>query len=318
MLNWHHLIDNMTLFKSTFLFFFLLVSSVLMAQDEGENLLDLLGEDETVNYTSASFKTTLVVNLESVETTHKGVLDFKVMHRFGSVNGGFYEFFGLDQASTRLGFKYGLTDRLELGIGRSTLNKNFDGSIKWKVLWQSSGAKNMPVSVSLFSLASYKSVRYDENDPREIYKVDKFNYTFQIISARKFNEKLTLQLVPSLVHRNYVETSAEKNDVFALGFAGRFKLSKRLSLNIEYYYNFPDQLAALYTDPLSIGIDIETGGHVFQLLFSNANGMVADAAITETTGKWIDGDIRFGFNISRVFTIVDHQKEKVKKEKKKS
>ena len=299
-----------------FLFFALIVIPIYsIGQDDGDSLLDLLGEDEVVNYTTACFKTTLVVNLESIENTHKGVLDFKVMHRFGPVNGGFYEFFGLDQATTRLGFKYGLTDRFELGLGRSSLNKNYDGSIKYKILWQSTGAKNMPLSLSFFTLASYKSVKYDESDPREIYKVDKFTYTFQLLLARKFNEKLSLQLVPSLIHRNIVETSAESNDVYSLGFGGRIKLTNRMSVNLEYYYSLPDQLAAQYTNPFSIGLDLETGGHVFQLLFTNAIGMVADATITETTGKWLDGDIRFGFNISRVFTIVDPQKEKVKKEK---
>lgn len=299
-----------------FLFLALFLVPLLSAgQDDGESLLDLLGEDEVVNYASASFKTTLVVNLESIENTHKGVLDFKIMHRFGPVNGGFYEFFGLDQATTRLGFKYGLTDRFELGLGRSSLNKNYDGSLKYKILWQSSGAKNMPLSLSFFTLASYKSVKYDESDPREIYKVDKFTYTFQFLLARKFSEKISLQLVPSLIHRNIVETSAESNDVYSMGFAGRVKLTNRMSVNLEYYYSFPDQLAPQFTNPFSIGLDLETGGHVFQLLFTNAVGMVADATITETTGKWLDGDIRFGFNISRVFTIVDPQKEKVKKEK---
>lgn len=302
-------------FKIPLFLFLLFTSMQLSAQEDGESLLDLLEEEEVVDYTTASFKTTLVVNLESIENTAAGVLDFKVMHRFGPLNGGFYEFFGLDQASTRLGFKYGLTDRIELGLGRSTLNKNFDGSVKWRILWQSTGAKKMPLSVSFYSLASYKSIRYDENDPREIYKVDKFNYTFQFLLARKFNDRITVQLVPSLVHRNYVETSAEENDVYSLGFGGRVKLTNRLSLNLEYYYSFPDQLGSQFVNPLSIGLDLETGGHVFQLLFSNAVGMVADAAITETTGKWSDGDIRFGFNISRVFTIVDPQKEKVKKEK---
>lgn len=287
------------------------------SQDDGSSLLDLLGEEEVVDYATASFKSTLVVNLESIENTHAGVLDFKVMHRFGPVSGGFYEFFGLDQATTRLGFKYGITDRIEVGIGRSTLNKNWDGSVKWRILWQSTGSKVMPLSLSFYTLASYKSVEYSELDPRTIYPVDKFSYTFQVLLARKFNEKITLQLVPSLVHRNIVATSAEENDVYSLGFGGRFKLTNRLSLNLEYYYSFPDQLAPEFVDPFSIGIDLETGGHVFQLLFTNAVGMVADAAITETVGKWTDGDIRFGFNISRVFTIVDPQKEKVKKEKEK-
>lgn len=293
----------------------LFYSDYSYSQDEGESLLDLLGEEEVVNYASASFKTTLVVSLESIENTHAGVLDFKVMHRFGTVNGGFYEFFGLDNASTRLGFKYGITDRIEVSLGRSTLNKNIDGGIKWKMLWQSSGSKNMPLSLSFFTQASYKSVRYDENDPRQIYKEDKLNYTFQFITARKFSEGITLQLVPSLVHRNYVATKEEKNDVYSLGFGGRIKLNNRLAINVEYFYSFENQLADQFTNPLSIGLDIETGGHVFQLLFTNSQGMVSDAVITETTGKWIDGDIRFGFNISRVFTIVDPQKEKVKKEK---
>ena len=296
----------------------LFLTSLSYAQEEGESLLDLLGEEEVTNYASASFKTTLVANLESIENTHKGVLDFKVMHRFGPVSGGWYEFFGLDQASTRLGFKYGLTDRLELGLGRSSLNKNFDGSIKWKILWQSEGAKNMPLSLSFFTAMSYKSVRYPEDDPREIYKVDKINYTFQFLVARKFSERFTFQLVPSMVHRNYVETSAEKNDVFSLGFGGRIKLNNRLAINLEYYHTPEGQLAEKYTNPLSIGLDIETGGHVFQLLFTNANAMVADQVITETTNTWSNGDFRFGFNISRVFTIVDPQRQKVKKEKAKN
>jgi hypothetical protein len=311
----------MKLLRLRIFFSFLLVLSqtaISYSQDEGGSLLDLLPEEEeTVDYVSASFKSTLVVNLESIENTHAGVLDFKVMHRFGPVNEGWYEFYGLDQATTRLAFKYGITDRLELGIGRSTLNKNFDGSLKWRILWQSTGAKIMPLSLSFYTVASYKSIQYPENDPREVYRVDNFNYSFQFLLARKFNEKITFQLVPSMVHRNIVATSAEKNDVFSLGFGGRVKLTNRLSINLEYYYNFPDQLAEIYTDPLSIGLDIETGGHVFQLLLTNAKGMVTDAALTETTGKWSEGDIRFGFNISRVFTIVDPQKEKVKKEKKK-
>ncbi len=301
--------------RQTITIFLVLFSSLMIAQDDEMDLLDLLGEADVVNYTTASFKSSLVVNLESIENTHKGVLDFKIMHRFGPVNDGFYEFFGLDQATTRLGFKYGLTDRIEFGIGRSTLNKNYDGSFKWRILWQSTGSKIMPISLSFYTVTSYQSVNYGENDPREIYKVDKFSYTFQFLLARKFNEKLTMQLVPSMVHRNIVETSAESNDVFSLGLAGRIKLTNRLSVNLEYYYSLPDQLASSYTNPLSIGLDLETGGHVFQLLFTNAVGMVADQAITETVGKWGNGDIRFGFNISRVFTIVDPQKEKVKKEK---
>lgn len=306
-------------FKTLIISLLLLIAGApIFSQEEEESLLDLLGEDEeVVDYAQASFKTTLVVNLPSIENTHAGVLDFKIMHRFGFVNTGFYEFFGLDQATTRLALIYGITDRIEVGIGRSTLNKNWDGFTKWRILWQSSGAKNMPVSLSLFANASYRSIRYPEDDIRTIYKSSNFYYTFQFLLARKFSEGFTLQLIPSLVHRNLIDTPEEKNDVYSLGLSGRIKLSKRIALNLEYFYSFPDQLASQYVNPLSIGIDIETGGHVFQLLFTNATGMVPDAVITETTGKWSQGDIRFGFNISRVFTIVDMNKRKVEKEKKK-
>ena len=306
-------------FKFLITFFILLfISGVAISQKEEESLLDLLGEEEEVtNYASASFKTTLAVNLPSIENTHAGVLDFKIMHRFGYVNTGFYEFFGLDQATTRLAFIYGITDRIEVGLGRSTLNKNWDGFTKWRILWQSTGAKKMPVSLSFFANASYRSLRYPEDDLRSIYPSSNFYYTFQLLLARKFSERLTLQLTPSLVHRNLIDTPEEKNDVFSLGLSGRIKLSNRIALNLEYLYSFPNQLASDFVNPLSIGIDIETGGHVFQLLFTNATGMVPDAVITETTGKWSQGDIRFGFNISRVFTIVDMNKREVEKAKKK-
>jgi hypothetical protein len=302
----------------SFLSFLLIVSISFSQDDEEMSLLDMLGEEEQVtNFAQASFKATTVVNLTSIENTHAGVLDFKIMHRFGYINTGFYEFFGLDQATTRLGLVYGITDRFEVGLGRSTLNKNWDGHLKWRILWQSTGAKKNLLSISFYSNASYRSIRYPENDLHTIYPSSNFYYTFQFLFARKFNESLTIQLVPSLIHRNLIETPEEKNDVYSLGISGRIKLSKRISLNLEYFYSFPNQLASQYVNPFSLGLDLETGGHVFQLLFTNASGMVPDAVITETTGKWIQGDIRFGFNISRVFTIVDMNKRKVEKEKKK-
>jgi len=296
--------------------FFIFFSFLLVGQDEGD-LLDLLGQDEeTTDYVSASFKATTVVNLTSIENTHAGVLDFKIMHRFGFVNGGFYEFFGLDQATTRLAFNYGITDRIEVGIGRSNLNKNWDGHVKWRILWQSTGAKKNPLSLTFYSNVSYRSIRFPEDDLHNIYPSSNFYYTFQFLLARKFSERFTLQLTPSLVHRNLIETPEEKNDVYSLGLSGRIKLSNRIALNFEYFYSFPNQLAEQYTNPVSIGIDLETGGHVFQLLFTNATGMVPDAVITETFGKWSKGDIRFGFNISRVFTIVDMNKRKARKKEK--
>jgi hypothetical protein len=307
-------------FRSLLLFpiFLFVVGAVFSQEEEETSLLDMLSEEEEVTtFVQASFKTTIVVNLASIENTHAGVLDFKIMHRFGYINTGFYDFFGLDQATTRLGLVYGITDRIEVGLGRSTLNKNWDGHLKWRILWQSTGAKKNLLSISFYTNASYRSLRYPEDDLRTIYPSSNFYYTFQFLFARKFSERLTIQLIPSLVHRNLIETPDEKNDVYSLGISGRIKLTNRMSLNLEYFYSFPNQLAEQFVNPFSLGLDLETGGHVFQLLFTNATGMVPDAVITETTGKWIQGDIRFGFNISRVFTIVDMNKRKVEKEKKK-
>ncbi len=267
-----------------------------------EDLLSLLEEEETVNYTTASFKTNRVINLHSLENTARGVLDVKISHRFGFVNQGISEFFGLDNATTRLALEMGLTDRLAVGLGRTTYEKTVDGFLKYKFLRQSTGAKKMPITAAFLTTMAVKTIPFEEPD-RENYFTSKLYYTFQLIVGRKFSEGFSLQLSPTLVHRNLVETTAEKNDVFALGVAIRQKLTTRFSLNAEYIYVLPNQLAPSFRNSFSIGFDIETGGHVFQLHFTNSTSMVEKGFIAETTGNWLDGDIHFGFNISRVFTI---------------
>ena len=282
----------------------LFVSSFAFAQDEGESLLDLLGEEETTNYASASFKTTRIINSQSIENVAEGVLDFKISHRFGRVNGGLGEFFGLDQATIRLGLDYGITDRLMIGIGRSTVQKAIDGFAKYKLLRQSSGKKNMPVTLSLYSSIMVNAQAW-ANPERENYFSSRLFYTHQILLGRKFSSGTSLMLMPTVVHRNLVESTAIENTVYALGIGGRQKLTNRLALTFEYIYVLPDQIADIYTNSLSIGFDIETGGHVFQLHFTNSLGMMDKQYITETTGEWGAGDIHFGFNISRVFTLKD-------------
>ncbi|HKL39594.1 MAG TPA: DUF5777 family beta-barrel protein [Cryomorphaceae bacterium] len=274
-------------------------------QDEGESLLDLLGEEEEVtNYASASFKTTRIINSQSIENVAEGVLDFKISHRFGRVNGGLSEFFGLDQATIRLGLDYGITDRLMIGIGRSTVQKAIDGFAKYKLLRQSTGKKNMPVTLSLYSSIMVNAQPW-ANPERENYFSSRLFYTHQILLGRKFSNGTSLMLMPTVVHRNLVESTAIENTVYALGIGGRQKLTNRLALTFEYIYVLPDQIADIYTNSLSIGFDIETGGHVFQLHFTNSLGMMDKQYITETTGEWGAGDIHFGFNISRVFTLKD-------------
>lgn len=276
----------------------------LSAQDEGD-LLSLLGEEATTDYTTASFKTNRVVNGHSIENTAAGVLDFKISHRFGPVRNGVYDLFGLDGAGIRIGLDYGITDRLMIGVGRNSKEKIIDGFAKYKILRQSSGKKNVPVTLSYLVDAQIKTIKFP--DPtRENYFSSRLYYTHQLLIGRKFNDYFTLQLMPTLVHRNLVETRAEKNDVLAMGVASRIRLTRRVTLNAEYYYVLPDQIKSIYTNVFSVGFDIETGGHVFQLHFTNSSDMSYKGFITETSEKWF-GDmsgVRFGFNISRVFTIV--------------
>lgn len=273
----------------------------VIAQEE-QNLLSLLGREETTEYAAASFKTNRVINLHSLESTSSGVLDIKISHRFGFINGGIYELFGLDQASIRIGADYGITDRLTIGFGRSSYQKTYDGFIKYKLLRQSTGLKNMPVTVAVLGTMAITTLKWEDPNRDNLFS-SRLYYTTQVIIGRKFSNGISFQLSPSLVHRNLVATFEEKNNVFALGFAGRVKLNKRLSINGEYIYVFPDQLAEGFRNSLSIGFDIETGGHVFQLHFTNSTSMIEKGFITETVGKWSDGGIHFGFNISRVFTL---------------
>jgi hypothetical protein len=273
----------------------------LHAQEE--DLLSLLGEDETTEMVDASFKTNRVINFHSLENTAGGVLDFKIGHRFGTLNGGAYELFGLDNASIRLGLDYGISDAVTVGLGRSSFQKTYDGFVKYKFLRQSTGKKEMPISAALLLTSAIQTLRWPDPD-RENFFSSRLYYTTQLIIGRKFSESFTLQISPTMVHRNLVRTNAEKNDVYGTGIAGRFKLSKRIALNAEYMYLLPNQVADDIKPSLSIGFDIETGGHVFQLHFTNSTSMIEKGFITETTNAWADGGIHFGFNVSRVFTVV--------------
>lgn len=271
----------------------------LNAQD-----IDLFAEKDTVkvrDITTATFKSSRVVNGQSIENVGVGVLDFKILHRFGAINQGGYELFGIDQATMRMGLDYGLTNRFMFGIGRSTYQKQYDGFVKYKLLQQQSGLKEIPVGVSLVSTIIYKSLRSAPNAQYLEYSTDKLSYAHQLLIARKFNDYFSLQITPTLVHYNLVETSSLPNDFKSIGISMRQRISKRVNITGEYFYRI-DKLAG-YHDPLTFGLDIETGGHVFQLHVTNATGMTERTFINETTGNWSEKDIRFGFNLVRAFTL---------------
>jgi hypothetical protein len=278
----------------------LLALPFLQAQ---EDLLSLLGDEETgPEYITAAFKTNRVINLHSLENTPANVMDLKISHRFGTLNQGIYELFGLDNASIRIGLDYGISDRLTVGAGRSSFQKTYDGFVKYTFIRQQRGQKNVPLTAALLATTAIQTLKWQDPD-RENYFRSRMYYTYQLIVGKKFSENLSLQLSPTLVHRNLVSTREESNDVFALAAAGRIKLTRRVALNAEYAYVFPDQIAEEFRNSLSIGFDIETGGHVFQLHFTNSTSMIEKGFITETNGSWLDGDIHFGFNVSRVFTL---------------
>lgn len=287
------------------------------AQDDLMNLLDKESKDSNaVEYTSATFKSMRVINGQSVETVGKGVLSFVISHRFGPFSAGAYNFFGLDQATIRLGFEYGITDRLEIGCGRNSLNKVYDGYLKYKLFRQSKGARVMPVSVTLFASVAVQTMKWSDTTLAKDFN-NRLFYTYQILIARKFNKNLSLQLSPTLIHRNLVDYRDVQNDIFALGISGRYKLSKRVALNVEYFYLLPGQTyykvgndKVNYNNSLSIGFDIETGGHVFQLHCTNSMGMIEKAFVGETVGQWNKGDIMFGFNVTRPFNIGAKKKSK--------
>ncbi len=273
----------------------------LKAQDD---LFDLFGEDEPViEYAYATFKTTRVVYGHSVENPAEGNLLFLIQHNFGALNSGAYEFFGLDRATIRLGLEYGINDHIAVGIGRSAWEKTYDGFIKVKLLRQSSGARMMPLSVSYYANMALNSLRWQFPE-RTNYFSSRLSYVHQLLIAHKFGESFSLQLSPTVIHKNLVPTKADKNLSYAMGFGGRVKLTNRMTFNAEYFYYPEDQTTLNRMDIVSLGFDIETGGHVFQLHISNGQAMFERAFITETTGKWGGGDIFFGFNISRNFVIV--------------
>lgn len=288
--------------KFQLLIFILLGFLPVLAQEDLDDLLEAEMSVQT-DYTIATFKATRIVNGHSIERMQEGELDFRISHRFDRLNTGISEFFGFDRASTMMSLEYGATDWMMFGIGHATLQKYYNGFLKLSLLRQSTGNTVMPLSLSAYASAAGTAADFNESDPRADFD-SRFEYAFQLLIARKFSEAFSIQFSPTIVHRNLV-TETNDNDLFSLGLGARYKLSNRVSVNIEYFhvFNKDDQIDTDYYDPLSIGFDIETGGHVFQIYMTNSISIVDGGYIGRTTGNWLDGDIHVGFNISRVFTL---------------
>ena len=290
----------MTLHQFTFSAWLLLAMQSITAQ----GLLDALNEgvEEPTVPVSATFKDTRIVNVQSNETPAEGVLHFVIAHRFGTLSSGIYDLWGLDNAQMRMALDYGITDRLAVGMARNTYQKTLEANVKARLLRQSTGPEAIPISVTWYSVAMANGLRVSGED--QPYPVSRrLSYVHQAVVARKMSEKLSLALVPSFVHRNFVEESNDAHDLFLMGVGGRYKLGPRFSLNGEYHHFLTQTFGDAFSPSLSLGVDIETGGHVFQLHITNARGMFERSFLAEPAGSWIDGDVYFGFNLSRVFTV---------------
>jgi len=286
--------------KKNLLVFIMLSSVFANAQDD---LLSMLGSDDKPMYISSTFKGKKVVNGQSVEVLSKGVLQFQIQHRFGTLNSGFYNLFGLDNSQIRLGFDYGIKDWMSIGIGRSSELKTIDASAKIRLKRQSKGSAISPFTIVTNSAIFIKQYRWSETKEETFEFSNQLSFAHQLLVARKINRELSVQISPTFVHYNLVNY-AEKNDRISLGFGARQKLIKRISVNAEYFMQINGKIN---NDVLSFGFDIETGGHVFQLHLSNSPAMIEPAFIHQTIGNWRDADIYFGFNISRVFTIKENK-----------
>ncbi|AMC11885.1 hypothetical protein Lupro_11680 [Lutibacter profundi] len=260
-------------------------------------------EQETANKTTivtATFKGPRLLNGHSIETRKKGIFEFLISHRFGRINSGAYNLFGLDQSNIRFGFEYALFDNLTVAFGRSSFEKTYDGYLKYRLIKQKTGKNSFPFSVTFFGSATEKTLKdYAPNNKPTF--TNRLTYTSQFLIAIKINSNLSFQFSPTYIHFNTVRKIEDSNDIFSLGFGGRMKISKRISINGEYYYNLDPFKSINSQNSLGLGIDIETGGHVFQLIVTNSRAMIEKGFITETTGNFFKGDIHFGFNVSRAF-----------------
>jgi hypothetical protein len=293
---------------TSLLIFLLITPPAVFCQSLEDVLNRKLEKSASPEYALATFKTGRIINGQSIENPERGDLLFLVSHRFGKINSGFYNFFGLDNSSTRLGLAYGISDRFSIGVGRATYQKTWDGFIKYKILRQRPGPSGMPFTLTVVLATDINTLK--PVDPEKTYSLtNRISYVSQLLIARKFGPKFSFQISPSYIHRNLVETRFDQNNIFAIGSGTRFKITNRVSLNAEYYYVLPGQTADDYQNSFSIGFDIETGGHVFQLHLTNSQSIIERGFITETSGRWMDGDIRFGFNIVRVFGLQRKSRE---------
>jgi hypothetical protein len=321
--------------KFCFIVLFSCASFALFAQNDLLKMLDTIGtKDKSINKVTATFKTTKIISLQTIATMRKGALDFRITHRFGNIggtsNGGVHTLYGWDAISdVRFSFDYGITDKLQIGIARNKMMENLDGSLKWRFLEQTIDNK-IPLSIAAYGIVSLTPMREvqlysgadstwiaDANARHQVFQ-DRIAYTSQIVFARKFGSRLSFEIAPTFTHRNYIlaringnNNATDETNIFSVGTGIRLKLTRSFSILADYFYvmsAFRKNNPSPYFNPLAVGIEIETGGHVFHINVTNASGIIENYFIPNTTDSWLKGGYKLGFNISRVFTMTKNKK----------
>ncbi len=295
--------------KIYLLAFTLLISgTVAMAQDD--IMAELAAETPKMpEKTTATFKTTRVILSHSTEMYRKGDMDFRVAHRFTDVagaDGGYNTFFGFDNsADIRIGFEFGVAKNTNIGVARNKMGKTIDGYFKYKILSQTTENES-PVSV-VYMVSTAMTGINKEADVALTNFNNRLSYVHQLLVSRKFSRNLSLQVMPTYMHRNYVSNTnkLDKNDIISIGFTGRVKLTKRFGLVGDYYYIMDDYRVKKnnFYNPLGLGIEIETGGHVFGINFANSGGIIANNFLATTQSSWLKGGFKYGFEIARIFKV---------------
>ena len=274
----------------------ILFISISVSLHSQEDLLGLIDDNPKTIPVMATFKATRIVNAQSIEMPKPRILEFVILHRFGSMANGAYDLFGMDEAVIRFDLEYGFSDRLSIGIGRSSLNKTYDIFSKLKIVDQRTGHRSFPISLVLFTKMEIETIMKDMD------MQDRYTYDAQLLLAKKLNRSLSLQLMPTFIHRNLVETHNDHHDLISLGIGGRIKMTRRTSINFDTFFPIGKR-GETYKQGWGIGYDIETGGHVFQLMVTNARGSFESEYIENASGAFEDLNLYLGFNISRAFYL---------------
>lgn len=282
--------------KKSYLFILLLIPFFTFSQDD---LLDELDQDSVVDKSiNSSFEALKIINIESTKVAGKGDFYFLIAHRFGTIKNGIDDLFGLDAATIKFSFFYGISDKLQLGAARSEFHKTYDLNAKYKIAKQIEDG--FPFTITSFSSLGIDTF-LDKDDLPNLEFQHRLTYLSELLISKKFNDEFALQIAPIFIHENLVTNSKQDNNQFAVALAGSYKISKSISITGEFVPHLNRASNSDFNDVLSLGIDWQVGGHVFQLMFTNSQQLNDSHYVTNATGDWSDGDVFFGFNLYRVF-----------------